>query len=164
MSYCELFAFTEDGMQSVNEYKNSHGFLSFVWSALWDTYIGVGIWLSNPKRLWKIQEDPRLLRMEKIVFLSTFDYAMIKAENFEEYANLLDEFLWVHHKDGYVCHLSYIAQDIRKLIGQDDIKAIGFYGMSVSDNLWVDWDDEADEAICYSLKTGTKHWFVDFNK
>jgi len=38
--------------------------------------------------------------------------------------------------------------------------AIGFYGMSVSENLWYQWDEESESDIPYNLETGSKHWDI----
>jgi len=164
MSYCELFAFKSEEMFSVNKYKNSYGFLAFVWSKLWEKYIGQGNWIFAPDKLWDLQNDARLSRVEKIVLFSTFDYAMVKSKDFKKYADLLDEFLLSHPPSPkQICHLKEIASDIHKLIDDDDIKAIGFYGMSVAENLWVSYDEKTDEEVFYDIETGNKHWFVNFD-
>lgn len=165
MSYCELFAFKKNGIKSVAEYQNSHGYLAYIWDALYKRYVSKknpwGSWLMDPEPLWALKDDMRLKPCERNILLCTFDNAMIKKEDFGKYTDSISEFLKLHTNTNRVNHLTKIIEDV-SAIDDESVISIGWYGMSVCENPWKEWNEENDEYTEYDISTGTKHWFVDF--
>jgi hypothetical protein len=70
------------------------GSAAFVWSALGekyfnDKYICV---TGDSEKMWRLVDDNRLSKAERIVLAFTFDYAIIENAHFTEAARLFREF------------------------------------------------------------------------
>lgn len=175
MSYCEIISF-KDGVPGESvEYRNSHGGAAFVWNALFDTYlkdpaIEYDSWMmramDSDRSLWDLAKREDLPMYERAVHAATFDRAIVRAEHFKQFALDLRAFVERHRNEERVCHLLEWAAFVESCNGE----AVGFYGMSVSDNLWYEWvvdkdNEDEGESIPYNLNTGDKHFEVyDFLK
>jgi hypothetical protein len=93
----------------------------------------------------------------RAVHASTFDYAIVFNDHLQQFAKDLREFVAYFGTDSSVCHLLSWAEFIEKNL---EIEAIGFYGTSVSENLWFKYNEETDESIPYDLETSDKHFDV----
>jgi hypothetical protein len=152
MSYCEIIAFRDGIPAESKEFGNAHGGAAFVWDALYQRYLAnpfdpFGHYLKDAQKLWNLVRDPRLSLAERIVHASTFDRAIVRSDSFSEYARALREFEQHHHNPGLVCHLLGWAEFVE---GCGDAEAIGFYQMSVSENLWFTYTD--DDVIPYNIR------------
>lgn len=162
MSTTTVFLAHPDRVDEIASLRNSWGSGAFVWSALGEKYLGDShIWSCNPlgaEKLWRLVDDPRLRDFERIVLASTFDYAIIEQANFEEAASYWADFEGAYRKENQVCHAGDIS---RLLLKHKETPCVGlcFWLTSVAENLWEDWDEDADEPLPFSLDT-YKHFFV----
>jgi hypothetical protein len=164
----------EDGIVSSEfEWNNGHGAAARVWDALYNKYLHDGkpysCWMNmrDFKPLWSLWKDPRLSEVEQRVQLMTFDYAIIRRENFRRAADDLDAFEDLHPSGSRVSHLCAWAETLRELADDEEIEAIGFQHTSVGENLFVSWEENSDpdseeEDICirYNINTEDKHFEV----
>lgn len=166
MSYCELIMFRNGEPSDSIEFRNAWGGAARIWTSLFDTYMkdpskGFDNWLSrccNPqdRSLWDLAKRKDLPMFERAVHAATFDSAIVRNEHFKQFANHLREFVAKYPVEGKVCHLSSWADEIESC----DAEAVGFYGTSVAENTWYEFDDEKDESVPYNLNTGDKHFEV----
>jgi hypothetical protein len=167
MSYCQLKGFKEDETVALGEYQNAHGFLAYVWTALFDKYIPKRFeydsWRSGEgSRLCNLVEDERLTTIEKKMLEMTFDNALVRIEQLRSVIVVFEEFFKMYPPGDYVCHVPAIVETLKELLtSPGDILAIGWYGMSVCEELWSTYDSETDEEHSYALSIGDKHWFVN---
>lgn len=167
MSHCEIIEFKDGKPVSSAEYKNSFGGAARIWDALFNAYLKdpakeFDSWLTRNMRdpsdrtLWDLAKRDDLPPFERAVHMATFDRAMIRRENFARFAGDLRQFVKKYPAGDRVCHLSAWADRI----AASDAEAIGFWMMSVSDNLWQEWDEEADESVPYDLNARTDHFEI----
>ncbi|MHC4844391.1 MAG: hypothetical protein ACYTEE_11360 [Planctomycetota bacterium] len=163
MSYCSIIEF-EDGLPArETEYKNAWGGAARIWTPLYDTYLKdpnneYDSWLSTmkPEKLWDLADRKDLPMHLRAVLSCTFDYATIEQKNFKRFAEDLRQFREHFPPNGVVCHLIEWAHHIE----QSHAQAVGFYGTSVSDNLWWSYDEDTDQMIPYNLDRGEEHFEV----
>jgi hypothetical protein len=164
MSRCQLIEFRNSKPANAFEFSNSWGGAARIWSALFDRYLKdprkeYDSWLSravgSDRSLWDLAKREDLPLFERAVHASTFDRAIVKRENFALLAQHLREFASKYPPQG-VCHLNAWADRIEA----SHAEAIGFYGTSVSENLWYDWDEEKDESVPYDLASRDEHFEV----
>jgi hypothetical protein len=165
MSYCEIISFKDGVPDESVEYRNAHGGAPFIWDALFDTYlkdprVEYDSWLmrfsrdSGDKSLWDLAKREDLPMYERAVHAATFDRAMVRKEHFRQFALDLRAFVERHRNGERVCHLLEWAD----FVDACKAEAVGFYGTSVSDNLWEDRDEE--ERVPYNLNTRDEHFEV----
>jgi hypothetical protein len=163
MSYCQINVFKNGLPEYGEEYRNSHGGHSRIWTALFDKYlkdptIPYDCWLTrslHDRSLWELAHRKDLPLFERAVHTSTFDYAIVRRENFERYVAHLREFVDTYPAGNYVCHLLAWADFIEGC--DEDVEAIGYYGTSCGEDLWFVWDGDKEESVPYDLNTGEKH-------
>ena len=165
MSYCSLIWFRDGKPFAENEYRNAWGGAAKIWSDLFDTYlkrqsVPYDSWLmrcaGNDTSLWDLAKRQDLPLFERAVHASTFDRAIVRREHFQKFVCHLREFVAKYPSNEKVDHLSAWADAIET----SDAEAVGFYGTSVSENLWYQFDEENDESIPYDLNTGDEHFEV----
>jgi len=166
MSYCEIISFKDGVVGNSLECSNSWGGAARIWSVMFDRYmkdpaVPFDSWLSvlsSPTRskiLWGLADRQDLPIFERVVYASTFDYAIVFSKDFKTFADYLDQFAKAHPAPG-ACHLMAWNDFVLSCEGE----AIGFYGTSVGENLWNPFDEEKDCHTPYDLNTGTKHFDV----
>lgn len=164
MSYCILYEIKNNELLETHEFENSHLGASIIWTTLFDAYlknynVPNDTWLfrflkdPNWKGLWNLYNDSRLSFFERIVHLSTMDYAIIRKENFIEYAQNLRNFV---KKYGSNNHLSAWADIVEK--SKADL--ICFYQTSTGNNLWCEFDEETENYKFYDFSVENKHFNV----
>lgn len=162
MSYCAIIPFIDGKPQTPVQYKNSWGGAAHIWTALYDKYISnrqPGGWLcGDTDALWELANRQDLPVVERAVHAATFDYAIIKKENYKRFAEDLRTFIAKYpvSREDQICHLPAWADFIESC----EAEAIGFHGTSVSNNLWECFDSEKDEYVSYDLNKETKHFEV----
>ncbi len=166
MSYCEVIVFKDGKPADDARFGNAHGGAACIWGCLYDAYLKdpnkeYDCWLNGDNKvLWALAGRRDLPMFMRAVHAGTFDWAMIKRENLPTFVKHLREFVtWFQLADAArTCHLPAWADFIEQHL---DAEAIGFYGMSVSENLWYSWDEvEQNDSIPYDLNTGDKHFEV----
>lgn len=158
MSYCEIIVFTGDKPAGGIEFRNAWGGAARIWNSLFDKYIKdqnipYHSWMNEKeqRKLWDLANDERLQMFERIVHCSTFDRAYISRNHFKQFAADLRAFDSAYPADQkYINHLPAWADAIEKL----DFDAIGFYGTSVGENLWLKWNKEKEEDDPVPLSKG----------
>lgn len=174
MSYTTLNYVDKDGDVGVyEEYKNSHGFCTFVWEVLYrakiDPYVRYVPFFEDGemKKCWDLWKSDKLEEFEKIVLMATFDFVMVKKENFSAVAKSFKKFAEKYHTDKErVCSLVDQAKDIERMIEDIDCKdvvAICWQGTSVSDDMWQSYneeDEEYEDSVPYNINKDDKHWFL----
>jgi hypothetical protein len=164
VSYCEVFTFKDGKIDESVRFKNAWGGHAFIWECLYNKYlknplIPYDSWLGkNSEKLWKLPERNDLRDFERAVLISTFDYAIVRKKNLRPFMHDLISFETVYKRvESGVCHLSSYVEWIHS---HEDAEAIGFYGTSVSENIWRRWNEETEEEILYDLNTMDKHFEV----
>jgi hypothetical protein len=173
MSYCALVEFRNGKADTEYEYRNSWGGSARIWDSLFNKFLKdpndkYDCWL-NEKRckvLWKLVDNPSVPLIGRIVLAFTFDYAIVKRDNFKRLVVDLREFdTTFPTSSDRVNHLPAWAS----LIEKSDAEAIGCYGTSVSEDLWFTWDDtviegeqeeDSGRSVPYDLNTGDKHFEI----
>ena len=140
MSRLHLVVFDQQGGISVaKEYRNSHRFYSMVWRELQEAYLKerkhpMGFFTDDIwEPTWKLVKDERLSYEERIVLACTFDYAIIKREQFQTLIDCFKAYS-TYHETG---HMWAIADDLRELMENEAVYGVGFE-YSISDQ-WRDW-------------------------
>jgi hypothetical protein len=108
------------------------------------------------KEVWDLYHDDRLPNHEQIVLGTTFDYALIKRENFDSVIEAFRKF------EGETS-LKEQADIIEKMKEDENCIALGFNQTSVNGDTWSNfggYDEDTDEEIPYNFLTGDKHWFL----
>lgn len=162
MSYTELVLFREGLAEHGPEYGNSWGGAAFVWNKLFDLYCKqheYDNWMMGPSadKLWKLAGNRELPMFERAVHSFTFDNAVVKQENFRRFAADLRSF-WEKHGLGYegICHLLTWADYIEA----SDAEAVALHATSVNSHPWIQYDEEKDKMVPYSMTAGDKHWEI----
>lgn len=163
MSTCELVYFKDGKAACVHEWSNSWGGAARIWTSLYDKHLKDPLkpydsWLGNGgknKPLWDLAKRTDLPNHHRAVHAFTFDFAMVSREHFQRLADDLRKFADDFQVDG-VCHLRSWADAIESC----EFEAVGLHATSVSESLWFDWDEEADESIPYDLNAREDHFEV----
>lgn len=161
MSSTRLIEFVGGVASSQHELRNSWGGAARVWDAIFEKYgtkrHEYDNWLTaaTDGRLWKLWDTCDFTEFEQWVYLFTCDNALVASKDFKKLAWALREFVKAYPPRG-VCHLSAFADFLEKSTAE----AIGLYATTVTENPWLEWDEEKDEEVPYNITTGTKHWFI----
>lgn len=157
MSYTEMFGFDKNGnAYDLAEIENSWRGGVAVWDYLYQKYVGGKFSMfdaSGFKDLNSVFE--KMQEHEQIVLLTTYDYALIRRENFQQ---VMDAF----YRFGGVTSLYEQAEVIEEALNDENCIAIGWNQTSVNGDNWANFGgyDENDEAIPYNLNTGDRHWYL----
>jgi hypothetical protein len=154
MSECSIITFNEGEVSDIVDFQNAWGGAAGIWTCLYDKYLKKGeldSWMMNSDELWRLGKDKRLSECERAVLIGTFDYATIKLENYPKFAKHLREFRETYQQEfvGKVCHLAEWAGYIEKC--EDEL--IGFHATSVSENLFLEWNEEEEESVVINIDT-----------
>ncbi len=166
MSQCAIIFFKNGKPYVEEEFSNAWGGAARIWTSLYDKYLKDPLiewdsWMSGSMhgkidKLWELPKNEEFEVFERSILVSTFDYAIIRKENFVRFAKDLRDFVHLYPPGESVCHLLSWAD----VIESSDAEAVGFHGTSVSENLWYKWDSEAEEEIPYELQDGDEHFEV----
>jgi hypothetical protein len=175
MSHTTLYTIDRDGNAEIfDEFHNAWRGGAFIWTWLTWRYLRN---VADPKakehefgkRTWLIHhalfdelEDAPLSRRDRIIYETTKDYAIVRAENLLELAEMFESFA---EEYGNACSLPEQAQALRKMAAAESgvFRGCCWQQTSVSDDLWyVRDEDDDDERRSYNVDRDTKHWFVDF--
>jgi hypothetical protein len=170
VSYCEVIGFKNGVPGESKEFRNAWGGAAYIWDALYEKYLKdpskpYDSWLGSTgrddRRLWDLARREDIPEFMRAVHVSTFDHAIVRAENLPKFCGHLREFAQHFGKErghgAVVCHLPGWADYIETLA---DVEAVGFYGTSCGENLWRGWDGEKDEPVPYDLGKRTDHYDV----
>ena len=159
MSYTEMFGFNKEGnAYDLADIRNSWRGGMAVWNYLYNKYFGENFpsftFSGNPfDNLNKVFED--MPEHEQIVLLTTYDYALIKRENFQQVVDAFRKF------EGEAS-LKEQADVIEEALTDEDCMAIGWNQTSVNSAFWTgDYDEEIDEYTPYNINIGDKHWYLE---
>lgn len=160
MSECKLITFVDGVPSDSYEFRNSWGGAARIWDAMFQKYLKdpnnpYDSWMAHSDDLWKLANRDSIPRCERAVHASTFDYAIVRRENFEQYGADLRAFVERYPTGQRVCHLLAWSDIVREC----QAEAIGFHATSCGESLWSSWDGESDEVL-YDLRTGDKHFEV----
>ena len=152
MSYSVMYGLDlgTDKVESIKEFRNSHGTASLLWSCLCHKYWGYKNrhkWLFDSDEFWKLIYRPDMSVAHKTALSITFDYAYIPKEYFKRAADDLAQTL----KDcppstDCVNHWPVIIDTLQ---GNIEYPAVGFYWTSCGEDVWKPrWteDDEGNEV------------------
>lgn len=150
MSYCRMNVITKSGNVTHRKtFHNSHGGVMYIWDELCRKYLSIAHFsrLENSSSLWKLYEDNRLTKCEKVALLSTYDYAVVKKENLQELALSYRKFLEIYpNTKQYICHLNAWADELESIIKENkDIIGVCFYPISVGEDIWDEYYFHARE-------------------
>jgi len=94
MSGTVVYAAFENGdLTEIETVRNSYLGAMHIWRTLAEKYLGKFNVFGDLEPLWRLSVDPRLTEAERLVHVSTFDYAFVRTENMLELADALDYFL-----------------------------------------------------------------------
>ena len=168
MSHCEIIAFKDGKPDESLGCSNAWGGSAYVWDCLYnkylkdprkeyDSWLNAGLAGGSDRRLWDLAKRDDLPSFMRSVHASTFDRAIVSRENFKQFAADLREFVAFFGRGERVVHLETFAKFIDE---HPEAEAVGFYGTSVSENLWYSYDGDKDESVPYDLSTGESHFEV----
>ena len=171
MSSLSIVTFDKEGkINTAKRFRNSHLFYSLVWSELQEHYLGKkdyarpdSEWWS---KTWQLVKDERLSYCEKIVLGMTFDYAVIRQEQFSIAIQCLKD--WTLYNQGG--HAIGVADALTTLALDENVVAVGFQH-SISDQ-WYQWgepnwieesgEEEPDEVLYfYDLASSSTYYPID---
>ncbi len=160
MSSVRIIAFRNDVPSTEAELRNAWGGHMRIWNAVYDRYFKRGEYdscLGNADVLWAFPKTHRSVeRAVHAVLISTFDWALVMADDFDQYIADLVRFEELFLAGDRVSHLAAYRSFID---GNRDAQAIGFHGTSVSEDPWtISIDEESYRS--YSLATDDKHFGV----
>lgn len=96
MSSTIVYAAFEDGdLLELGRASNAFQGAMHVWRTPADKYLigGASLMFADLDALWRLSTDPRLTVAERLVHVSTFDCAYVRAEHMLELADALAEFM-----------------------------------------------------------------------
>lgn len=164
MSYCAIITFENGKPAKATEYRNAWGGAAYIWDCLFNKYLKdpkseYDSWVlgRNRDKLWKLAGREDLPMWMRAVHAATFDRAVIAKEHLLRFAADLRAFVEHFGTGDRVCHLTSWARFCDE---HADTEAIGFYHTSVGDNLWYEWDEEAEESTPYDLNAMDRHFEV----
>lgn len=180
MSYTTLFQIDrKTGLPLQHkEYRNSWGWCAFVWDVLVKKY-GIIERLRADKEynserwkpeemkaweyLWKLHEEGevRFRNWEHNVLVCTYDRMMVKEDDLLTLDQSLRMFDEAHGTANRVNHTKAMAADIHELFVKHQTLGICWWGNSVSDDPWSEWDEEAGKSIDYNFLDGDDHHVAD---
>ncbi len=165
MSSCKIITFEKGKPSGEVVYPNSWGGAARIWDAMFNRYLNDDnephkTWLmlgaSGISKLWVLADREDLPRCERAVHAATFDRALVRRENFADFANDLRAFVVDYPVVGKVCHLRAWAD----FVDTCEAEAIGFQATTVSDNLWYTYDEETDTTTPYDYNEQNEHLWV----
>lgn len=161
MSRSTLYTFDKEGQRhEYKEYGNSWLGSIMVWQTFGEKYNLVtkedhlfvdGI----VEKICKITYDPLIPLEDRITMASTFDRTSVESKDF---ARLIWAFRESSKSLPDHCHIKKMADDIEKLIGDENVIAIGWQGTSVAENLWWIYGENEEEGRPYNYLKDDKHW------
>lgn len=151
-------------LHGVAEFKNSHGFAPLIWSSICERYFHNGMmWMMEPQRL--NLSDPGLAAItnwESVALQSTYDLAVIKAEDTKKWAEALIAFSAKHGRSDRVNWLPQIAEAALKTL-EERTGVVGFCTYaSQGDDLWYIREEPEEDPRAYDLNRDTGHFFIEF--
>ncbi len=125
-------------LESVAEYKNAYGSAPLIWSYLTKKYLKSDSYFAVTDKLWKLIDDHRLSRDEKLCLIFTFDYFTASKKHIDVFAGALENIGTKAKEEfpSFANHLSAIAGDLRKL-NKLDFSRFCFNCTSVAD-IWFE--------------------------
>ncbi len=159
MSYTEMFGFDKKGdAYFLAEIKNSWRGGIAIWNFLYDKYYGGTFPMFSGQAGFDQLNDAfeRMPEYEQIALQTTYDYALIKRENFQQ---VIDAFRAFEGETS----LKEQANVIESALADEDCIAIGWNQTSVNGDNWTNYggyDEKNDEAIPYNINKDDKHWFL----
>ena len=168
MSRTDMYVVRKSGDVTFRkDYQNSHGSAPAVWTYLWDKYIREPsdpdwkTWLTDADSLWALAKDSRLDDTDRIALVFTFDRLIFGRKTWPRLVEVLKESYQRSFKNGYVNHLSTIAEDIEQLKDEEDIIGVCFNMTSISCDFWTVYEEEDEESRTYNINTDDKHDFLE---
>jgi hypothetical protein len=147
------------------EFENSFHGAMFVWNTMARIFKG---WSAFPMideerqqmvwDLWKNKLDVGFI--DRLVLASTFDWAVVKKENFEMLAHAFKEFHRKYATQEYGSNLWRQADRILELMQDSSVLAVCWNQTSVNDPCWYEWSEELGEDLVYNFDEGDDHWDV----
>lgn len=134
MSRTELYIVKNTGeLELYKEFGNSHRGASLLWHNLGKKYLGGLKWHNKKEmeKLWRLDQDPRISREEKILLISTFDHFLIKKENLPKLIEACEK---VYFED--IGHFKDYPEVMKEIMKLEDIIAIAWNQTSVSSGVW----------------------------
>ena len=162
MSYTTMFLVTHDGeLEEIAEYLNAWGSAARVWESLREQYLPEqATFLYDTQRIWDLWRREDLPDHVRLVLLSTFDCAVIEGERLAEMAAYLRAFVSDFPTDR-VDNLPKIAGDLERLAEEKrDLLGVCFHQTSVTDDIWLSWNEEKEERETYDFLHGERHFGV----
>jgi len=173
MSRGTIIAFRNNEANNALELRNSWLGAAWIWSHVFNEYVKdpnrpYDTWMigGRDKELWNTAYNPEIPEYIRAVMASTFDYALIKQENFDKYIGHLKEFCEHYQPQSAgpryqeLEHSSHLMSWVQFIEQNRDAQAIGFHATSVTENLWVSYNEETDTEVLYNIATGDEHFEV----
>lgn len=153
MSYMALYGvWPKKKTEKILELRNSWGGLMYVWENMAGRYLGLtksydypqGGYMERTEELWPLWKRLDIPEEHSLVFIWGFDRAYLTKKNYARMATAIRKFLVdFPPKPQNVNHWYAIAKFLED---KPNAPAIGIYGTSCGDNVWmVDHDEEEDE-------------------
>lgn len=131
-------AFKSGDLVEIETIRNSYHGAMHIWRTLAEKYLGKFSVFGDLEALWRLSADPRLTEAERIVHVSTFDYAFVRTENMLELADALDGF--TPSTENLRCQAALIRK-----VHADGARVVAWVQTTVADLAWRgDGTDEDD--------------------
>lgn len=163
MSYTTLHLVKHGGLEDFQEYKNSHGGAMFVWNALANKYLKESAFkfmFGDSAPLWAIAYDSKVSKTDRIVMATTFDRAMVRAENLLDLADRFDEFCKTYPAGNMACSLSQQSADFRKIAEDKEVLGVCWTQTSVAGDVWQVNEEDGESMRSYDIDRDSGHFFV----
>jgi len=165
MSCTEIFGIDKNGdLSEIDETGNAFRGAMAIWTIMEERYLPSlekPYWMTEEREyysrlssfgddnmmqeIWDIPKSDKVSRIDKIVMCTTFDYCIVKRENFDELLEAFDSF------EGNTS-LKEQAEIIREILDDENIVGVAWNQTSVND-MWHGSYDDDDEYIPFNINT-----------
>lgn len=161
MSRATLHGFDREGqIYNIADYNNAWYGAIIVWMEMAKKYgipNGEEVIFNNvvAEKVWGLSKDKNTTKADRITMMTTFDRFIVYKQDFPDLiAAMKESASWLPAH----CHVIKEANDIEKLLSDENITAIAWTQTSVSDCWGSGEYDENEDQIPYNLNEHNKHY------
>lgn len=115
------------------------------------------------KSLWGLAADTTVPRHLRVAEMTTFDRAVLRRADFAVAADALDLACKEIVAAGGSSHLDQQAAWLRENAADENVVGAAWQQTSVSEDLWVVYDEGGEEGRDYDTNRDSGHWFIEIS-